>query len=334
MYIRLLTLFFGVLGASSLYAQILPTFGNSRTGGSGMQFLKISPDAKALAMGSTGVSTASDLSAIYWNPAGITGMDTAKFHLMASHTRYFGDITGNYLSGGFKAGSLSFLAFHVFSMNYGEMKETTEFEPDGTGRTFQVSNYSLGMTYAKILTNNFSFGLTGKYANEGFAGVAIHNILFDLGLKYNVGIRNARFGINFSNFGLNISPTGEVTIAKFSGDQEVTDYSTITVPAMFRLGAAFDPISKGDHQVTVSGQLSHPTDNNEIYALGLEYRYLGILCARTGYEFNADDSYAFPSAGLGLRMTRRMGGMGLDYGFLAKNSLGNVHRITLSMYFR
>ena len=70
-----LTIFILLFYTQVVDAQILPTFGDSRTGGSGMQFLKISPDAKALSMGGTGVSVSNDLSSIYWNPAGITSMD-------------------------------------------------------------------------------------------------------------------------------------------------------------------------------------------------------------------------------------------------------------------
>ena len=329
-----LTIFLLLCITQVIDAQILPTFGDSRTGGSGMQFLKISPDAKALSMGGTGVSTSNDLSSIYWNPAGITSMDTARVHFFLSNTKYIGDVTGNYLAVGFKPGKLSFLAFNVFSMNYGTMKETTEFEPNGTGRTFVVSNYSIGLTYAKILTNNFSFGLSGKFANEGFGGVNINNVLFDLGLKYNVGVKNTRFGISFSNFGFNVAPTGTVSIVKFNGDQNISTYTNITVPAIFRLGIAFDPISEGDHQLTVAGQLNHPTDNNETYALGAEYRYLGIASLRTGYEFKSDAQYAFPSVGFGLKMVRRFGGISVDYGFLAKNTLGNIHRLTLAFHIR
>src|SRR6478736_1092453 len=94
-------------------AQILPTFGNSRTGGSGMQFLKIAPDARSLAMGGSNVAVANDLSALYWNPAGITGMDTGRVNLMISNTRYFGDISSNYAAAAMKVGKLSFVGLNI-----------------------------------------------------------------------------------------------------------------------------------------------------------------------------------------------------------------------------
>lgn len=333
MHKYLVVLFIGLL-SSQLNGQILPSFGNSRTGGSGMQFLKISPDAKGLSMAGANVATTSDVSSMYWNPAGITGVDTGKVNVLVGHSQYFGDISGNFIGAVFKPGKLSYLGIQVFSMNYGQMDETTEFESKGTGRTFTISNYTVGLTYAKVLTNSFSFGLNAKYANEGFAGMNIHNVLFDLGLKYDVGVKHTRFGINFSNFGFNVNPSGEVKILKFNGEQDIQSFSSVTVPGLFRIGLAFDPIHNKEHILTAAGQLNHPTDNNETYALGFEYSYLKLLYLRTGYEFFSDERSKTPTAGMGIKLNRRMGGIAIDYGFLAKERLGNVHRITLAMYIR
>jgi hypothetical protein len=316
------------------FAQILPTFGNSRTGTTGMQFLKISPDARAISLGGTGVAIANDASAMYWNPAAIAETDTGKLHTQISHTHYFGDITANFAGAVVKAGKMSFVGVSVFSLNYGMMDETTEFEPLGTGRTFTVSNYTVGVTYAKILTNNFIFGLNGKFANEGFAGVNVNNVMFDLGLKYNVGIKGARFGINFANFGMNVKPDGNVQVLKFDGLQNINDFSTVTVPAIFRIGAAFDPFDEYDHKLTLAAQLNHPTDNNETYGIGAEYSFLRLAHLRAGYEFASDDKYRMPSFGTGIHLKRRHGSIVVDYGIVARNNLGNIHRITVTIGLR
>jgi hypothetical protein len=317
-----------------LSAQILPSFGNSRTGGSGMQFLKISPDARGLSMGGAVVAVANDPSAMYWNPAAISGADTARVIVMGAHTRYFGDISGNFAGVVFRSGKLSHIGVQAFSMNYGTMDETTEFESKGTGRTFNVSNTVLGITYAKILTNSFSFGINGKFANEAFAGMSINNVLFDLGLKYDVGVKHARFGINFSNFGFNVNPNGDVQVLKFNGNNNINSFSRVTVPGLFRVGLAFDPLHLTDHVITVSSQLNHPTDNNETYAVGMEYGYLKTAYLRAGYEFGSDERFNAPAAGVGLNILRAFGGFRIDYGYLALNRLGANHRIALLISIR
>ena len=76
------SVFFLIVFANSLLssvAQILPTFGNSRSGTSGMQFLKVWPDARSGALGGAVTAIVNDPSAAYWNPAGLVKGDTGKF---------------------------------------------------------------------------------------------------------------------------------------------------------------------------------------------------------------------------------------------------------------
>ena len=334
MKVRHLILFIVTLQFCSADAQILPSFGDSRTGGTGMQFLKIGVDARSAALSGAYVAIANDVAALYWNPAGITSIDTGKVNFQMSYAKYFGDIGANFAGAVIKAGPLSYVGFNVMSMNYGKMEETTEFEPKGTGRSFTPVNYSIGITYAKILTNSFSFGVTGKFAQEGYAGVNVNNAMFDLGLKYDVGVKHTRFGVSFSNFGFNVAPTGDVTILKFNGPQTVSTFTEVSVPAIFRLGIAFDPIHNEQHILTLAGQLNHPTDNNETYALGAEYSYLRVGYLRAGYEFFSDEQNTFATVGCGIKILRRFGGLIVDYGMTPKSRLGNTQRISLAINIR
>jgi hypothetical protein len=323
-----------MLLAVSLQAQILPSFGDSRSGSTGMQFLKIGPDARAMSLGGAVVATTDEASAMFWNPAGMAQTDTGKVNFQLGHTAYFGNISANYFGAVSKLGKYSFLGLQVFRMDYGTMKETTEFESQGTGRTFSINSYYLGMSYAQILTNSFSFGINARYANEGFPGVSIHNVLFDLGLKYNVGVKNSRFGVSFSNFGFNVNPEGSAQILKFSGPTDVTNFTTVTVPGLFRVGAAFDPLIGYTHNITLAAQLNHPTDNNETYGLGAEYAFKKVLYGRMGYEFGSDERYIAPSLGIGLKLRRNFGALKFDYSYLAKAYLGGLHYFTLGLTIR
>jgi len=328
---KLKILFLSILFATITYtqAQILPTFGNSRTGGSGMQFLKIAPDARSASMSGAVVGLVNDASAMYWNPAGITSIDTGKVTVQLSNTRWFGNSQVNYGAVAFKAGKLSYIGVNVMSLGFGDNKETTEYEPTGTGRNVLMGSTSIGVTFAKILTNNFSFGLQAKFAQEVIANVSVNNVLFDLGLTYNIGIKNARFGVTFSNFGLNVAPTGDVTILKMNNESAKSDFTPISAPAIFRLGFAIDPINDGTNILTTAAQLNHPTDNNETLAAGLEYSWKKILFARSGWEFGLDEENNFPTVGLGVKLPTQFGNFGFDYGLVSKSRIGNIQRLGL-----
>jgi hypothetical protein len=328
---RKLLLILSLVAANWVQAQVLPTFGNSRTGGSGMQFLKIMPDARGAALGGAAAGISSDPSAMFWNPAGITRGDTGKLDILLSHTSYYANANLNYLGITFKPGKYSHFGLQVSSLNYDEMEETTEFQPTGTGRTVNVSSTLIGLTYARILTENFSFGVNAKWAHEGIADVAVNNVLFDLGLTYYIGLMNSKFGVSFSNFGVNVAPSGEVSLLKMNGEQTINSFTEISVPSAFRFGGSFDPISKGAHRLMVAAQLSHPTDNNETFALGTEYSWKNILFGRAGYEFGSDENYRMPTVGAGIKLRKRNGTYRFDYGFSAKERLGNHHRLTLGI---
>ncbi len=315
-------------------AQLLPTFGNSRTGASGMQFLKIMPDARSSALSGAVAGFTKDPSAMFWNPSGIAVGDSSKASFFVSNTRYTAANSANFLGVTYKTGSLSTLGVQVISINYAPMEETTEFQPMGTGRFVNVSNTLIGLTYAKILTDNFSFGLSSKWAHEGIGDVRINNFLFDLGLTYDIGIKHARFGVAFTNFGLNVSPTGEVNMLNLSGDIIKTSFGEVSAPGMFRIGGAFDPLHAKNQVLTLLAQLNHPTDNNETFAVAAEYGYKRLLYARTGWEFGSDEAYTFPTAGLGIRLPRKFGDFRFDYSLVSKSRMGNSHRLSLLFNLR
>lgn len=320
--------------AFSGYSQVLPSFGNSRTGTTGMQFLKIAPDARGTGMAGSYISTVSDLSAMYWNPAGLSRIDTAKYHFQAGNTLYFAGINMAWGAFGMRSSQQAFWGINVMSLNVGEMEETTEFQPTGTGRKFSPSSVVVSASYARMLTSNFTFGITGKYAREGMAGIATNNVMFDLGLDYLIKeVHNLRFAVTLTNFGINVEPSGKATVLKTSGAEEVESFESISVPTTFRLGASVDVIQKAKQNLRLSVQLNHPADNNETLAFGAEYFVKKMLYLRTGYELGQDEN-GFPPLGLGVVFPRRFGKITIDYSLNNKVRLGNVHRLALGLQLR
>ena len=308
-------------------AQILPAFGGSRTGTTGFQFLKISPDAYSSGIAEATIASESGINGLFWNPASIAAVDSQRLHLSINHLSYFAGINMESVGTVYRLDDDRALGFSLIYLSSGEMDVTTEFHPFGTGQTFSAVNLAFGVTYAQFLTDNFNYGLTAKFVQESIAGINTSTAMFDFGFQYDVGISNLRFAVNLSNFGFSAKPNGEIPVIGLEEESTASEFQQINSPTIFRLGLAYDIIKKEKNKLTLLGQLNHPTDNNETFNLAAEYNFNNLLYLRTGYQFGQDE-FTYPSAGLGLKLKRYFGVIDINYAFTAKERLGQNHRIS------
>ena len=329
-------LLLAVVGAFGLArsgtAQILPSFGGDRAGTSGFQFLKIPVDPRGAALGESAVSNSSDANALFWNPAMASLADGPTIALSAA--RYFADVRLQYAAVTYPfGGSGMTVGLNVLSMNSGSMNVTTEFEPFGTGETFELIDLSAGLTIAQSLTDLFSYGVTAKYVRESVAGVSATAALFDLGVFYKVGTTGARMGVAVRNFGPDATVGGEISRTTIGTDPVVveSDFESITPPTTFLLGATYDILPAGStNNLRVTAQLNNPNDNAENWNVGLEYVWSSSLMLRTGYRFGLEERVV-PSLGIGLATNRLVGNLRIDYSFNTLTRLGAVHRVGLNI---
>jgi hypothetical protein len=318
-----------LLNSLQLSAQVLPSFGNSRTGTAGLQFLKIAPDARSASLSGSYSALCNDVSAVFWNPAALTQLDSNRFHFQFGHTAYFAGVDMNYGGFAWSKSRLNYWALSIINLTSGDMNMTTEYQPEGNGLTFTASDLLVALSFAKVLSDNFSFGITGKYVYEDIAGVKMHNGIFDLGFVYDIGIeRSTKFAVGISNFGFNVSPYGEVRLTTHQGTDTISNFESVSVPSIFRMGLSSKVYDKDIHSLTLTAQLTHPTDNNERIGVGVEYGLKKLLYIRTGYEFGADQN-GWPSAGIGIYLQRYFGNLKFDYSFNNKDLLGSIHRLTI-----
>jgi long-subunit fatty acid transport protein len=306
------------------YAQLIPQLGNQRAGTSSLQFLKIGAGARAAAMGETFVAVANDITALYWNPAGL--MQFKEYGAHFSHTEWLVDLNHEFFGGIYRLGASNVVGLSVISLNTPSMQKTTEFQPGGTGEYFNYSDLGIGVTFARRLTEQFSFGLTFRYVEETLAELKMRGFMFDLGTYYLTGLSNTRFAVTISNFGPQVKPSGSVELV---GGRTLSSFQQFPPPTMFRIGFAYDPIDNSMNKLTTSIQLNHPNDNAEHVNLGAEYSYKDLLFIRGGYKFNVDsENY---SAGIGLKVPLSITKTSVDYSIVNFKDLGFTHRISLNV---
>ena len=316
-----------MFGFLSGQAQLFPNLGGQRAGISALPFLKIEVSPRTAAMGGAAISNSGDAYASQWNPAALTDLKGLAF--ASSNTFWSAGINHAFFSASknFKPG---IFALSVVSLSTGKMERRTEFQPEGTGQYFYASNTAAGLTYAKQLTEMFSFGVTAKYVNEQLAEYMAHAGMIDLGFLYRTDFKDLKFAVMLQSFGTNSKLKGNTAPGGFN--PKPVNISSYPSPTVFQLGVSIVPWKTSDKSLTVCLQLNHPGDNAENIRIGTEFEYKNLLFIRAGYKINVRDQ-PFPTAGVGLRARIGRHPLQIDYSFDPTKYLGMIHRIGLSINF-
>jgi|TARA_R100000388_G_C7245304_1_gene164935 hypothetical protein len=304
------------------------SYGEDRAGTEGFQFAKISIDARSAAMGNSNMADAIDGSSLYWNPANASVLGSSN--VMVNHTQYVADINLEYLSYIHKFGKFA-VGGSIQYLNSGEIMETTETQPLGTGLSFSTHHVSAGLTGSHQITELFSYGITFRYLAEKYIDVSYQTGAIDFGFLYYVGDTGLRFGVSLNNFGLEAAPSGTVERTLTGGEvvQEEPE-SNLSLPTRFNIAAAYDIIDTENHALLFTAQITNPSDNSEQLNIGGEYGFMDQFFVRTGYEFGVEER-EWPSFGAGVKVPFAGKSLKADYGYTVFERLGGIHRIGLSV---
>ena len=318
------------------FSQLVPNLGGQRAGISAFQFLKLGVGARGEAMGESFVAVANDVSALYWNPAGL--VEFKDDQAMASHTEYLVDIKHDFFGVAYHINDGDAVGVCFSSLHMKDMEITTEAQPFGTGQFFTFGDIAAAVSYAKRMTDQFSFGLTLRYAEETIDVLKMRSFMVDLGTYYWTGIGSTRFAVVISNFGSDVKPKGVVT--EYDGTS-VGGFQSFSLPTVFKLGFALDPISDDVQKLTTSLQLNHPNDNSEHFRLGAEYSWQNTFFVRGGVKrtigqpllgADATSEESF-SLGAGVQVQLGLTMVNADYAYSAFSRLGSVHRISFAFTY-
>ena len=213
-------------------------------------FLLISPDSKAGAMGDVGVATTPDANSMHWNPAKLAFVDDDMGFSM-SYVPWLRalvpDINLSYLAGYRKLNDNEAIGVELRYFSLGDITFT-----DILGTTigqYKPSEFALGASYSRKLSDNFSLAISGRYIYSNLTGgqaaggiptVAGKSVAADLAGYYTKPIRiggkdvDLAIGGNISNIGQKISYT----------ETAVRDFIPINLRLGTALGTEFDDYNK------------------------------------------------------------------------------------------
>ena len=279
-----------------------------RAGSSGAGELQIPVSARGLALGNGVMADIEGAEAIYYNPAGLSGLGGAEVYF--SHVSYIADMNKNYFAGAVKTGYGAFgVTVDVFSV--GEMMETTESAPEGTGRTFSPTFAVVGGTYSQFLTDEVSVGASVKMVNESILDVSAVGVAFDFGLQYRPSWRNLRVGVVLKDFGpqMRFSGDGFETSHSVSDNPTANPHilrsqsSSFELPSTFQVGMVYRVVDRGDNRVNGYGCFMNNNFGRDEYHLGAEYSFRSTLSLRGSFIANGSSDNNFgPSFGVGLKL--------------------------------
>lgn len=289
---------------------------NDNAGTSAFPFLKINPGARSVAMGGAFTGLADDETALYYNPAGLAGLEGSRF--LVEYHNYFADLNSGIIGGVFPLSETSVLAAQITYLSYGDFIET-----DQSGNVlgeFSGGDFLFGVSYAFRYQEKFMIGGTGKFIYEKLQDFSATGAAVDLGAKYVSDRDRYHFGVMVQNLGAQLSSLGE---------------EKDKLPLTFRAGGAVRPRGL---DFLIAADVALPVDNDMFFAVGAEYLKLKPVFLRAGWNsfgsnFRAaesDDNWAGMSLGFGLDLWKTQ----LSYSFSPAADLGEMHRITWQGRFK
>jgi hypothetical protein len=325
-------------------AVVLPTEApaQKKLAQTGMKFLNILPDARAIALGEAYTAVKGTSSSMFYNTAAMSRLSkTTNVHI--TRTNWIADI--NYVSGSAAfspwEGDYGVLGLMFQVSNYGLFEETVRW-PNDLGYmdlgTFEPTSYMFGVGYARALNDKFSIGGNVKYVHQslgdamtalGTGGGLLYDengnlvrasnttgvVAFDFGILYETGYKSLTFGMSVRNFSKEITYIEE-------GFQ---------LPLTFRIGLAMNmldltALDPAAHQFLLSMDAEHPRDFPEQVRVGGEYLFMETVALRAGYVSGGDEYAGF--YGIGLQKDLGDVAFSFDYSYTPFGIFTNVHRFS------
>lgn len=324
------------------------------------EFLSIGVGAQAHGMSGAQTAHVSDITAAYWNPAGLSEI-SAPFQVAAMHAEWFVGVSQyDYLSFGksLNREQNSFLAISLIRLGIDNIPYTINLvNPDGTVNydnvsSFSAADYALMGSYARKLKNPaLSVGGSVKVIRRvigSFGGA--WGFGADLGMQYRkgnwmLGAQGRDLTTTFNAWSFNLTEREKEVFLQT--DNEIPTGGTEITRPRFILGAAYRAkvgekttlLPAIDLDFTTDGQrnvlVSSKTFNMDP-RIGIEANYDGFVQLRLGvgnfqrvkddFDPNKDVLTLQPNFGVGLRLGR----VQLDY---ALTDIGNVSQVLYSHIF-
>ena len=324
------------------------------------EFMSIGVGARSLALSNSVIASTNDVTASYYNPAGLV-LQQNKLSLGVMHSEYFAGILNyDYIGGSYKIDNNRSVGVSLLRFGVDDIQNTTELK-DSNGeidlqliKKFSVADYGLLLSFGQnSKITNLRYGvnvkiihsIVGEFANAWGFG-------FDAGFQYDKD--NWKFGgvlrdatSTFNAWSFNTEEL-EITILDSTFNTISENEIEITLPKLllgvarsFEINNDFNLLAEINLDFSFDGQ-KHTVISNKTFSidphLGLELDYKKLIYFRSGLG-NIQESTSFdgdywsfqPNIGIGIRIKH----FAIDYALtdIGDQSIAEYSNIFSLRYF-
>jgi hypothetical protein len=347
--------------ASAAYGQRIAKYG--------ADFLAGGVNARALGMGGAYVANAGDVSAGYWNPAGLSRIQYPEISYMHVE-RFAGAVSFDYAGVALPVTERSTISLSAFRSGVNDIVNTLDaWDPErGIPKpnyeslitTFSAADYAFFLGYARTVNDRFAFGVNGKVIRRTIGDFAsAWGYSFDLSAQYrrerlrlgahlqDVSTMMQSWSVNAAAFEATDADGNPAAYSEVFG-QSIPDGGTALVLPVLRLGSGYVlPIPAIDSQVLVGLDVDVAFDGQRAFVpnvgdvsfqprAGAEFSYKDVVALRAGVNrIQYGDRIGLdvtPSIGAGLNLKQ----VSVDFSFgdfagLTARDLGFSYRISAQL---
>ncbi|MDE2141791.1 MAG: PorV/PorQ family protein [Elusimicrobia bacterium] len=296
-------------------------------GTSAATFLDLGFGARPIGFGEAYVAMADDVSAVHYNPAGLSlhqpAMRSAPgpYEMLFTHTLYVQGISLDQLGLVRRPWGLS-----VTSLRIGGIEGRT-LETDAPSN-FGASDLAVGASYGRTV-GPVGLGATLKYIHETIGNASADAYAVDLGALHRFENYPVSVGADLANLGTKVRFVDQA----------------FPLPLVLRAGVTYGQTKSFPHALSL--QIDTPRDGAPFIRLGAEYQGFGPFALRVGYRTfsgGQKDAVLGKSLGstasgfsefyglfLGMGLQTKLGN--LDYAIMPYGELGLAHRLSLGLRF-
>ena len=334
----------------------------------GADFLAGGVGARALGMGGAYVGLANDVTAGYWNPAGLHQLQYPEIAYMHVE-RFAGAVSFDYGSAALPISKQSTVSLSFFRSGVNDIVNTLEAWDPSLGQPkpnyesyitrFSAADYAFFLGYARHLTSDLTLGLTGKIIRRTIGDFAdAWGYSFDVSMQYRTG--PLRLGATVQDLSTmlqswSVNPDAfQATDAdgtpiryEEAFGQAIPEGGTALVLPVARLGSGVVLPIGAAHRVTLGLDVDLAFDGQQAFVpnvgdvsfhprVGGEYSYKDVVALRAGVNRvqvgEAIGLDVTPSVGAGLTLDQ----FSIDVSFgdftgLTAEDLGYSYRISAQL---